>query len=177
MNSSPPASQAWVQEAVTQYERLLLAYAWKMLGDFHRARDVVQDTFLRLCNQPREEVEPELKAWLYTVCRNRCLDIFRKENRMHPLDEPGLAGQACPEPNPALAAERKESHRQLIQILETLPHNQREVVRLKFLHDLSYREISKVTSLTEGNVGFLIHTALKTLRQRLIAQAATEPAL
>lgn len=177
MNSSDPSGQAWVQEAVAQYERLLLAYAWKLLGDSHRARDVVQDTFLRLCHQPREEVEPELKAWLYTVCRNRCFDIFRKENRMHPLDEPHHAGQFSPDPSPAMIAEQRESHRHLIKVLETLPHNQREVVRLKFLHDLSYREISKVTSLTEGNIGFLIHTALKTLRQRLSAQAATEPAL
>ena len=96
---------------------------------------------------------------------------------MHPLDEPELANQASSDPSPSLLAEQRESHRDLIKVLETLPPKQREVVRLKFLHDLSYREISRVTSLTEGNVGFLIHTALKTLRQRLSAQAATEPAL
>ena len=47
-----------------------------------------------------------------------------------------------------------------------LPANQREVIRLKFQNQMSYREISQLTRLTETNVGFLIHTAIKTLRRR-----------
>ena len=75
---------------------------------------------------------------------------------------------ALPDPvdnSPATRDERAG----LLQTLETLPPNQREVIRLKFLHGHSYREISQLTQLTEGNVGFLIHTGLKTLRRKLTA--------
>ena len=49
----------------------------------------------------------------------------------------------------------------------TLPANQQEVIRLKFQHGLSYKQIAEVTQLSVSNVGFLIHAGLKTLRQRL----------
>jgi RNA polymerase sigma-70 factor (ECF subfamily) len=51
-----------------------------------------------------------------------------------------------------------------------LPRNQQECIRLKFQSGLSYKQISDVTNLTATNVGFLIHTGLKTLRQRLAAE-------
>ena len=51
--------------------------------------------------------------------------------------------------------------------LEKLSDNQREVIRLKFQQNLSYREISEATGLAAGNVGFLLHTGLKRLRALL----------
>jgi RNA polymerase sigma-70 factor (ECF subfamily) len=59
-----------------------------------------------------------------------------------------------------------------------LPVNQREVVRLKFQNQLSYEEIAAVTSLSVSNVGFLLHTALKTLRLRMaeMESGAASPA-
>lgn len=48
-----------------------------------------------------------------------------------------------------------------------LPDHQREVLRLKFLSELSYREISDITGLSVSNVGYLIHTGLKALRAEL----------
>ena len=56
-----------------------------------------------------------------------------------------------------------------MRALDDLPANQQEVIRLKFQNDLSYREISRITKLSESNVGFLIHTGLKTLRHRVRA--------
>ena len=61
------------------YESQLIAYAANILaGDFERARDVVQDAFLRLFQADPARVRENLKAWLYTVCRNRALDVLRK---------------------------------------------------------------------------------------------------
>jgi RNA polymerase sigma-70 factor (ECF subfamily) len=74
------------------------------------------------------------------------------------------------EPSPSLAAEQNESTHQILQLLETLPQNQREVIRLKFQSDLSYQQISQVTKLSVSNVGFLIHTGLKTLRQKFYSE-------
>ena len=65
--------------------------------------------------------------------------------------------------------EQKEELGRVLRILQTLPRNQQEVIRLKFQNGLSYREISEVTKLSVSNVGFLLHTGLKTVRQKLDA--------
>ena len=87
------------------------------------------------------------------------------------------ASQPSPEPSPAAAAERRETTAAAMSALAALPRNQQEVVRLKFQSGLSYEEISRVTHLTVGNVGFLIHTALKSVRKQLERQNALESAL
>lgn len=77
--------------------------------------------------------------------------------------------QACrsPEPDPAIAIEQRESAARVFAGLEALPANQREVIRLKFQNGFSYREISRISGHSVSNVGFLIHTGLRTLRKRL----------
>jgi len=69
--------------------------------------------------------------------------------------------------------EQKEAVGFLIRIVATLPPRQQEVLQLKFQNDLSYQQIAEITKTTANNVGVLIHTALKTLRQRY-AQASKE---
>ena len=73
--------------------------------------------------------------------------------------------------NPAELAEREEAHSEVMRFLDRLPPNQKEVIRLKFQGEMSYKEISEVTSLSVSNVGFLMHTGLKRLRQLLSHQA------
>ncbi len=70
-------------------------------------------------------------------------------------------------PGPAELREREEAGQDILRLLSTLPAKQQEVVRLKFQAGLSYREISEVTELSVSNVGFLLHTALATLRESL----------
>jgi RNA polymerase sigma-70 factor (ECF subfamily) len=60
--------------------------------------------------------------------------------------------------------EDQELAARVINLLQTLPDNQRTVIRLKFQNGLSYKEISEQTGLSISNVGYLIHTALKSLR-------------
>jgi RNA polymerase sigma-70 factor (ECF subfamily) len=112
-------------------------------------------------------VEGHLAQWLFTVCRNRALDVQRKERRMTPLSEVELETRENGEPSPAAAAAQHEAAHNVRAMLADLPPNQREVVRLKFHGQLSYQEISAITSLSVSNVGFLLHTAIKTLRGRL----------
>ncbi len=88
---------------------------------------------------------------------------------MKPLDDETSAANPAAGPHPDAAAEDQDSHARILRFMEALPENQREVVRLKFQNDLSYKEIAEVTELSVSNVGFLLHTALKTLRSRLIA--------
>jgi RNA polymerase sigma-70 factor (ECF subfamily) len=157
----------WVRGAVDRYAGPLTRYATLITGDPERARDVVQDVLVRLCAEEPERVNARLARWLFTVCRNRALDVQRKESRMQPLSDVELNLQASPEPSPATQAERREAAGEALELLAKLPKNQQEVVRLKFQNGLSYLEISSVTNLTVSNVGFLIHTALKTIRRQL----------
>ena len=161
-----PSKADWIELVMSQHESILLRYALSLTGDAERARDAVQDTFLRLCQQERVDVEGHLAQWLFTVCRNRILDGLRKDQRMTHLEEDQAEGQECVSPSPSTRVERDDSTRTVLALMDELPVNQREVVRLKFQGQLSYQEISTVTSLSVTNVGFLLHTALKTLRRR-----------
>ena len=73
-------------------------------------------------------------------------------------------------PSPSTQAEMKDDIQRALSLIPTLPEKQQEVVRLKFQHQLSYKEISEVAQVSVTNVGFLLHTALKQLRSELQAQ-------
>jgi RNA polymerase sigma factor (sigma-70 family) len=161
------ADAEFTRSVLMEYEQPLTRYAAHLTGDPERAREVVQDTFLKLCSQKPSRIRSYLAQWLYTVCRNRALDVRRKERRMTSLSEARLEEQVDPQAIPAAAAEQKDQLHQVLKILGTLPANQQEVLRLKFQSDLSYAEISRVTNLSTGNVGFLIHTGLKTIREKM----------
>ncbi len=175
LNSALPAgkthqSQDWetfVEQAMVNHESSLIGYATTILNDSDLARDVVQDTFIRLCQQDREKVQDSLKSWLFTVCRNRAFDILRKEKRNQPLDEMEWQKVADSELQPDQQADQQERMDQLTAYLGRLSANQRDVIILKFQQGLSYQEIHDITGLTNGNVGFLIHSGLKRLREIL----------
>lgn len=171
MKTTESTKAEWVKAAMDRYEGPLIRHATLIVGHLEGARDVVQDTFLRLCAEDPVRLDSHLAEWLFTVCRNRALDVRRKEGRMTSLDESNLNAQAAREPSPAILAERNDSTGTVLRLLGDLPPNQQEVIRLKFQSGLSYAEISRVTQLTVSNVGFLLHTAIKTLRQRLKAEA------
>lgn len=158
---------AWIEALVAEYERPLTRYALHMLGDVERARDVVQDVFVKCLAQEPAKLELNLRAWLYTVCRNRVLDILRKESRMRTSDEAGLLALQGREPAPEQGVQHKEALGRALSQLATLPERQQEVLRLKFQDGLSYKEISAVTSHSVSYVGVLLHEAMKTLRTRL----------
>jgi len=164
----------WVRSALAQHESSLLRYAASICGDAERARDIVQETFIRLCDEEPEKLSGRVTGWLFSVCRNRALDVQRKEKRMTPLTEIDMATRESAEPSPSLAAEQKESAARILNLVAALPQNQREVIRLKFQSGLSYEEISRVTSLSASNVGFLIHTGIKTLRQKIQSETKNE---
>ncbi len=177
MDTDETRQAEWVRAAVDRYAGPLTRYAALITGDLEQARDVVQDTFVRLCAEKSGTVNAHLAQWLFTVCRNRALDVQRKESRMKPLSEAEMSSQASSDPSPAAQAEQRETADEVLRLLEQLPENQQEVVRLKFQYGLTYQEISKVTDLTVSNIGFLIHTAIKTIRQQLKTKpiAVTNP--
>lgn len=165
----------WVREAVARYEGPLLRYAASLTGDLDSARDVVQDTFVRLWRSDPDRLADGLPAWLYTVCRNRALDVRRKEHRVGRLDDAPVARATSLDPDPSALAETSAAHREVLAVLRTLPPSQQEVVRLKFQAGLSYKEIAAATGHSVTNVGYLLHTALATVRERMRDDAAGTP--
>src|SRR3954465_5555530 len=93
MLNSSPNPRVTLQEDSSFLERTfaeqhgpLTRYATRLLGDPERARDVVQDSFVKLMAQPRDVINGHTVEWLFTVCRHRALDVLRKEGRMRRFD-------------------------------------------------------------------------------------------
>jgi RNA polymerase sigma-70 factor (ECF subfamily) len=77
------------------------------------------------------------------------------------------------DPPPLDVVERQELGRRVLELIESLPPNQREVLRLKFQNGFSYQEISRISGHSVSNVGYLIHAGIKALRGSLFeGQAA-----
>src|SRR5467141_3167738 len=87
------------EEILQRFEIPLLQYATRITGDRERARDVVQETFIKF--QRNGAVAPEKTAtWLFTVCRNGALNVCRKEKRMMYLDEEIIESRRDEQPMP-----------------------------------------------------------------------------
>ena len=166
---SDPRDVGWIRDVMDRHQGALLRYAARIVGDAERAGDVVQETFLRLLESGRDGHDDHLAEWLFTVCRNRALDVHRKERRMKPLSEPIERAQPAPGHAPPAVAEQREAMAAVDLAMGRLPDNQQEVLRLKFQNGFSYKEIAGITGLSVSNVGFLIHTGVSALRDRLKA--------
>lgn len=169
MTESSLHRRTWVLAVLENYEGRLVRYAARLLGDAESARDVVQHAFLRLCDQSPDELEGREAAWLYTVCRNKALDLLRRAGNngaVHSLEREPVygAGAESSEPNPADSAAEGELHAVLRRLVGELPDNQREVVEL-WSQGVAYAEIAEITGLSSGNARVLVHRAIARLRQ------------
>lgn len=167
---APGLGPAAVLALLDEHEGPLLAYATRLLhGDRARGQDAVQEVFLRLCRQ--EGMNEPGRAWLFTTTRRVCIDILRKEARMETTGEVTGADRQVAAHAAGLApdelVEQTEGRRRLARAVDQLPANQREAIRLKFDAGLSYAEIATVLGSTEGTVGWWLHAAVKSLRERL----------
>lgn len=167
--SDPLTRERFLAKALADFESPLIGYASTILNDIDRARDVVQDTFVKLCQQDIAKVEEHLKSWLFTVTRNRAFDILRKEKHTQPLEDIRWKKVAGPGLQPDEVADSRERMARLMDYMHRLTDNQREVIMLKFQQGLSYRDIQQITGLSASNIGFLIHTGLRRLREILPA--------
>jgi RNA polymerase sigma-70 factor (ECF subfamily) len=154
----------WVLHAVSRYERPLLRFATSLVGAA-QAPDVVQDTFLELCKQDNARVEGHLAAWLFTVAKNRALDWLRRSGRSEALPEG--ENMESPDSGPQNKVERRQTLTRVERLVGELPEREREAVLLRFSGGLSYQEIAQTMELSVSNVGFILHSAMKTIRAEL----------
>ena len=161
-----------LRSAMSDFEIPLTKYAVSILGDLEQARDVVQDTFLKLYKQDPEKVRKKVKSWLFTVCRNHCYDLIKRNRRTSNLEEDEISYITSNDDNPFQVISFLEGREEidekiniLYSLIEELPSRQREVMRLKFQANLSYKEIAETIGISSSNVGFVMHSALKKLRE------------
>lgn len=151
-----------VSAAIVAYQRLLTHYTAGVTGNLEIAREIVQEAFLRLWKSEGEKIAPSgEKPWLLRVCRNLAIDFRRREGKVIPtedIDNVAFHG-------PVDAGARDEELCELQTLLATLKPKEQEVVRLRFQHDLSYKEIAAVTDLSVSHVGVILHEALKKLKE------------
>jgi RNA polymerase sigma factor (sigma-70 family) len=159
----------WVLSALDEHEARLTRFAARLLRDEEAARDVVQHAFLRLCDESPVDLEGRLAQWLFTVCRNRAVDVLRARKRTTSLEQLDARSGASQEPDPAVTVERQELYRRLNGLVAELPASQREAVDL-WTEGFTHAEIAEITGHSEGNVRVLVHRALKTLRRHPLAR-------
>lgn len=160
---------------VGRHQAAQFRHARALLGRGSECEDVVQETFLKLAQNPprlprgvsgRPEAErAHLLAWLHTVTRNGCMDLTRSEARRRNREEAVAVGERTP--GGQSDVEAGDTRAAVERGLEELPPDQREVLVLRLLGERSYREIAEVTGKKIGTVGWLVSTGLKALSEKL----------
>ena len=168
-SANPPRIES-IEDLFAALESPLLSYALRLVGERALAEDTVQEAFMKLHAQFAEVREP--RRWLYRTVHNLALNQRRQASKVVPLRQPAegettTADAADPEPLPDEQIVRWEGIGLVRLSLGTLDERSREVVRLKFNEDLSYKEISERTGLAPGHVGYLLHHALKAIAAEL----------
>jgi RNA polymerase sigma factor (sigma-70 family) len=124
-----------------RYRQRLHAYTRQMLGGSRSdAEDVLQDVFLRAYGALRNDDRPvTLRAWLYRVAHNRCIDHLR---RPVPAAAEVYELSRTPEHDTPGESERREDLRRLVQDVQRLPEQQRSALLMREMDGLSYAELA-----------------------------------
>jgi len=169
------------QREVARFEQIVLphlddayTFARYLLRDEHDAQDAVQEAALRALRHVGGYRDGDARAWLLAIVRNCCLTLQHKR-RDHEARHPDDAIEMLPSRAPATDARAiRSSDRALLErAVAALPTEFREVIVLREVHDLSYKEISRVTGAPLGTV----MSRLARARERLaIALRPTQEA-
>lgn len=158
------ARAAQFEEVVHHYESRLLRYAGSIVNNADLAQDVVQEAFVRLFRKWREAFEPSpaLSSWLYRTTHNCAVDLIRKHERRHRVEQEHQEA-CCAAVNVHPLAEGDSDAQRVALALASLPARDRELLTLKVFEEKSYKEISSITGLSVGNVGYILHHAMRKL--------------
>lgn len=164
----PNCSRNFEQEALPHLDATYNLARW-LTGNNQDAQDVVQEAYMRAFRFFGSFRGGNIRVWLLTIVRNTCYTWLR-ENRPPQatveFDE-GLFGPDPGTPNAEEVLLRSYNSKVLRQALEILPTDFREVLILRELQGLSYKEISEVTGMPPGTVMSRLSRARNRLRQSL----------
>lgn len=167
---------------VQRYSGSLFNFICHFLGDYDAACDILQQVFLQLyISLPNLRTGEPLKAWLFQVARNRCLDELRRKRAIHfselelASDEDELSPLAAlpdTSPLPEEMAERHDLQECLQRAIQALPPKFRAVVLMRYASQLSFSEIGQALNMPEATAKTYFQRAKPLLRASLGAQVA-----
>jgi len=169
--TAPAEARAALMEAVMlEYETPLLRYAARIVNSASLAQDVVQNAFVKLFRgwDGAAQPSPQLKSWLYRVTHNEAIDLIRRESRLRVLhDREAHERECCPPDDEAAATTFADRRAAVLEQLRHLHPREQQVVLLRLEQGLGYQEIARITGRSTGNVGNILHHAIRKLAARL----------
>ena len=131
------------------------------------AEDILQEAYTRLWSKRASlEAVQNPEAFAITIVRNLCLDFLRSP-RSNSRSEPLEAITLPSEDSPDRQVELRDQLRQVRRLIEELPPNQRQVIRLRGMEDCSLEEIAQITGVSDTNVRTLLSRARKYIKEKL----------
>ena len=146
----------------------IYSYLHMSVGNRHDAEDLTTQTFLKMLESItrfRWQSAP-FSAWLFRIAHNLAMDHFRATRRWQPEEEiPEPPGEA--EPSAELAALQSIGRQSMLELIEDLSQEQKQVLTLKFVFNLPNAEVATVLGKTEGAIKSLQHRALVSLEKQI----------
>ncbi len=151
---------------VPAYKDRVFRLACSILRDRTAAEDATQETLVRVWKAlPGFDGRAQLGTWIYAITRNTCLMELRRRRPTVSFDDPDSAeaqhAAASVAAGPAADPERDN----LLRLVDALPRNQQEAVRLFYLEDRSYETVAEQLGMPLGTVKNLLHRARKRLME------------
>jgi RNA polymerase sigma-70 factor (ECF subfamily) len=146
----------------------IYSYLHLSVGNRHDAEDLTTQTFLKMLEaigRFRWKTAP-FSAWLFRIAHNLAMDHFRATKRWQPEEE-------VPEPEGSEENSAEEAalesigRRSMLELIENLSHEQKQVLTLKFVFSFSNGEAATILGKTEGAVKSLQHRALASLQKQI----------
>src|SRR3954454_23976499 len=149
------------EELFARYRRRITAYVYGMVSDHARAEDIAQEVFVSALRRMRETERPiAFRPWIYEIAKNACIDAFRRRSRAEEVslntDDGGYGGDhlrlLSSEPAPDAAVETKQRLDHLCGAFGGLSEAHHQILVLRELEGLSYREIGERMGLSRPAV-------------------------
>jgi len=156
-------------DMMLRYRGAIHAAAYAILGDYHAAEDVTQETFLIAYEKAGEVREPKaLAGWLRRIALSRCSRAKRRQ-RVVAVSLDAAQLPASGEPDPPGAVLMLESRLLVLEALRNLPEHHRVVVTSFYLSGLSQRRIAERLNVPCTTVKKRLHDARLKLKEKLTA--------
>lgn len=159
---------------VKRYQNDLFYFCLHYMRNVERAKEATQDTYLRIFRaRERFDTSKNYKTWMLCIARNVCLTALTRKKVTAQVDslEDMIAAHDNGNENfhavsegPADAMMTSERYEALMEALDELPTEAREIVILRYFERMSAREIAEIVDSTEGAIRTRIHRILKQLR-------------
>lgn len=155
------------EQLVVAYREQVFRLALRMCGSEADADEVAQEAFLSAWKAlPNFRGESQFSTWLYQLTTHAAIDLMRREKRQIAADITEVSA-ADPAPSPQQQAEQSEQREIVRDAILQLAPEQREVVVLRFMEELSYEEIGAVLKLPSGTVKSRLNRAKAQLKEIL----------